>query len=44
MAERKTRDEIIAALPMSDFDETWGQWFIRPEQWVALVYDGMVER
>lgn len=44
MAERKTRDEIIAARPMADFDEAWGQQFIRPEQWVGLVYDGMVER
>jgi glyoxylase-like metal-dependent hydrolase (beta-lactamase superfamily II) len=41
MAERKTRDEIIAARPMADFDESWGQWYIQPEQWVALVYDGL---
>jgi glyoxylase-like metal-dependent hydrolase (beta-lactamase superfamily II) len=44
IVERKTRDEIIAALPMADFDESWGQWFIRPDQWVGLVYDGMMER
>jgi glyoxylase-like metal-dependent hydrolase (beta-lactamase superfamily II) len=44
MAERKTRDEIIAGRPMADFDESWGQWFIQPEQWVALVYDGLAGR
>jgi glyoxylase-like metal-dependent hydrolase (beta-lactamase superfamily II) len=44
MAEHKTRDEIIAARPMAEFDEAWGGWFIQPEQWVALVYDGMEGR
>ncbi|UCF41268.1 MAG: MBL fold metallo-hydrolase [Gemmatimonadota bacterium] len=44
MAERKTREEIIAAGPTAEFDEAWGQWFIRPEQWVGFVYDGLAGR
>jgi len=44
MAERKTREEIIAARPTAEFDEAWGQWFIRPEQWVGFVYDGLAGR
>ena len=42
IAEHKTLEEIVAARPMAEFDESWGGWFIRPEQWVALVYDGLV--
>ena len=44
VAEGKTRDEIVAARPMAEFDASWGQWFIQAEQWVGLVYDGMVRR
>ena len=44
VAEGKTRDEIVAASPMADFDASWGQWFIQPEQWMSLVYDGVVRR
>ncbi len=44
VAEGKTRDEIVAARPMAEFDASWGQWFIQPEQWVSLVYDGVVRR
>lgn len=44
IAERKTRDEIIAARPTAEFDDAWGGWFIRPEQWVGLVYDGLMAR
>ena len=37
----KTRKEIIAARPTRNFDEQWGGGFMKPDQWVGLVYDGI---
>ena len=37
----KSTDEIIAAKPTAEFDETWGGGFIKPDQWVGLVCKGM---
>ena len=36
-AEGKSEEEIIAAKPTADFDETWGGGFIQPDTWVKLV-------
>jgi glyoxylase-like metal-dependent hydrolase (beta-lactamase superfamily II) len=40
----KSRDEVIAARPTAEFDEVWGSQggFGEPDNWVGLVYDGMV--
>ncbi len=38
----RTRDEVIAAKPTADLDETWGTGFLQPDQWVGIVYDGLV--
>jgi glyoxylase-like metal-dependent hydrolase (beta-lactamase superfamily II) len=37
----KTRAQIIAAKPTADLDETWGDGFLKPDQWVGIVVDGM---
>lgn len=39
VAEGKTPEEVATAKPTTDFDETWGQGFIKPEQFVSLVLD-----
>jgi len=38
----KSRDDVIAAAPTSDFDEKWGNGFMKPAKWVGIVYDSMV--
>ncbi len=40
----RTRQEIIEAKPTADLDEVWSApgWFLDPDVWVGLVYDGMV--
>jgi glyoxylase-like metal-dependent hydrolase (beta-lactamase superfamily II) len=38
-----SRDEIIAAHPSEDFDETWGGGFMQPDVWIGIIYDGMVD-
>jgi cyclase len=40
-AEGKSKEEIVAAKPTADLDETWGGGFMQPDDWVALVYDSM---
>ncbi len=39
----KTRDEVIAAKPSASFDADWGTGFMKPDQWVGIVYDGMTK-
>jgi hypothetical protein len=34
-------EEIVASKPTADFDANWGQGFIKPDDWVALVYGVM---
>ena len=41
LTQGKTRDEVIAAKPTAELDEAWARAFT-PEQWVTMVYDGMV--
>jgi len=31
-------EEVVAAKPTAEFDEQWGQGFIKPDDWVALIY------
>ena len=40
----KSLDEIKAADPFADFNPTWGQGFIRPDQWVDTMYRTVVAR
>jgi cyclase len=38
----KSRAEVIASKPTRDLDEKWGHGGFEPDQWVAIMYDGMV--
>jgi glyoxylase-like metal-dependent hydrolase (beta-lactamase superfamily II) len=40
-AEGKTREEVLAARPTSDFDAKWGTGFINAERMTGLVYDSL---
>ena len=31
-------EEVVASKPTAEFDARWGQGFIKPDDWVALVY------
>ncbi len=34
-------DEIVAAKPTADYDAKWGGGFLKPDQWVQIVYSAM---
>lgn len=42
-AEGKSLEEAQAARPTESFDEKWGQGFIKPDQFVELVYTSLPE-
>jgi glyoxylase-like metal-dependent hydrolase (beta-lactamase superfamily II) len=37
--EGKTLEEVVAATPTKDLDETWGKGFMQPNMFVTLVYN-----
>lgn len=39
--EGKNIDEIVAAKPTADYDAKWGDGFLKPDQWVKIVYSTM---
>jgi glyoxylase-like metal-dependent hydrolase (beta-lactamase superfamily II) len=39
--ENKTLQDVVAAQPTAEFDETWGKGFFRPEQFVAIVFNDL---
>ncbi len=39
--EGKNIDEIVAAKPTADYDAKWGAGFLKPDQWVKIVYSTM---
>jgi glyoxylase-like metal-dependent hydrolase (beta-lactamase superfamily II) len=38
--EGKSLPEIVAAKPLSKWDSKWGQGFMKPEQFIGLLYQG----
>jgi cyclase len=36
--EGKNIDEIVAAKPTADYDAKWGGGFLKPDQWVQIIY------
>ena len=40
----KTLDEVIASKPTRDFDPILGKGFLKPEQFVKIVYDSLVKK
>ena len=39
--EGRTKEEVVAAKPSREFDEKWGDKFLKPDQWVGLLYDDL---
>jgi cyclase len=44
VAQRRTLQQVIAAKPLADLDAVWGKGFLRPEQFLTLVYGSLSER
>jgi len=40
-AQGKTKQEIVEAKPTAEFDARWASDFMKPDDWVGLVYDSM---
>ena len=40
-AEGKTTDEAVAEKPTQELDAVWGDGFLKPDQWVRIVYSGL---
>ena len=43
VAAGKTGGGGIAAQPSAEFDADWGRGFMKPDQWIGIVYDGMTK-
>ncbi len=37
----KTVEQMVAAKPTADFDEKWGDGFLKPDVWVKLIYNAI---
>ncbi len=37
----KSKEEIIAAKPTSEYDEQWGGGFLPPDKWVGVIYEAI---
>ena len=40
-AEGKTAQEAVAAKPLADLEETWGNGLFKGDQWIELIYSGV---
>ena len=40
-AEGKTTDEAVAAKPTQALDAIWGDGFLKPDQWISIIYGGL---
>ncbi|MDX1531309.1 MAG: MBL fold metallo-hydrolase [Rhodothermales bacterium] len=41
IAEGRSREEVVAAQPMAEFDAAWGGGFMAPDRWTGIVYDAL---
>ena len=41
MNEGRSKQQIIDSKPSAEFDVEWGDGFIKPDQWIGLVYESM---
>jgi hypothetical protein len=41
---KKTLAQVIAAKPTKDYDAAWGNGFLKPEQFVEIVYASAMKR
>lgn len=42
--EGKTKEQVIAARPTSEWDATWGQGFMKPDVFLGIVFDSMKKK
>ena len=38
VAKKRTLAQVLAAKPLADLDETWGKGFMKPDQFLSIVY------
>jgi glyoxylase-like metal-dependent hydrolase (beta-lactamase superfamily II) len=43
-AEGKTVEEVLAAAPTKDLDDTWGNGYLKPEKFVRFAYNSLLKR
>jgi cyclase len=43
VAKKRTLPQIIAAKPLADFDATWGTGFMKPDQFLTIVYASLTK-
>ncbi len=41
IAEGKSMEEVVASRPLAEFDATWGSGFIKPEDFLKIVYTSL---
>ena len=41
MKQGRTLDQIKAAKPTAEYDEAWGKQYLKPDEWVEMVYRGL---
>ena len=44
VTQRRTPQQIIAAKPLADLDAQWGNGFLKPDQFLTLVYASLTQR
>ncbi len=43
VAQRRTLAQVLAAQPSAEYDAKWGKGFIKPEQFIAILYSSLTE-
>ena len=43
IAKKRTLQQVIAAKPLADYDDTWGKGFMKPEQFLTIVYASLAK-
>jgi cyclase len=44
VAQRRTLSQVLAAKPLADLDAQWGNGFLKPEQFLSIVYGSLTPR
>jgi glyoxylase-like metal-dependent hydrolase (beta-lactamase superfamily II) len=44
VAQRRTLSQVLAAKPLADLDAQWGNGFLKPEQFLSIVYGSLTQR
>ena len=43
IAKKRTLQQVISAKPLADYDDTWGKGFMKPEQFLTIVYSSLAK-